>query len=62
VLRILFSQWANCAWRGSEDGATSVEYALIAGVMVLFIVGAVAILGHELSSMLLSVVPGFHHS
>jgi Flp pilus assembly pilin Flp len=44
---------------GSSDrGSTPVEYALILGVVVLVIVGAVALLGHAVAGLYATALPG----
>jgi len=44
---------------GSSDrGSTPAEYALILGVVVLVIVGAVALLGHAVAGLYAAARPG----
>nr|WP_321439835.1 Flp family type IVb pilin [uncultured Hyphomonas sp.] len=44
---------------GSEDGATAVEYALIAGIICLAIVGGVTAVGTSTGSSLNKAADGF---
>ena len=46
-------------WLRDEDGATSIEYGLIAGLVFLAIVGSVAAIGAPLQAIFSNVVSGF---
>ena len=39
------------AWRGSDDGATAVEYGLIVALIAVAIIGAVTLLGTNISDL-----------
>ena len=43
---------------GSDRGSTPAEYALILGVIVVVIVGAVALLGHAVAGLYATALPG----
>jgi Flp pilus assembly pilin Flp len=44
---------------GSSDrGSTPTEYALILGMIVLVIIGAVALLGHAVAGLYATALPG----
>lgn len=47
-----------CAFRRT-DGAVSTEYALLAGLIALVIIGAVAALGHATLGLFEPVMNGF---
>ncbi|MGA2493917.1 MAG: Flp family type IVb pilin [Roseiarcus sp.] len=38
------------AFRSNQDGATAIEYALIASLIAVFIIGALSALGTNMSS------------
>jgi pilus assembly protein Flp/PilA len=39
------------AWRGSDEGATAVEYGLIVALIAVAIIGAVTLLGTNISAL-----------
>ena len=39
------------AWRGSDEGATAVEYGLIVALIAVAIIGAVGLLGTNISAL-----------
>lgn len=45
--------------RATDDGVTSIEYALIAGIVVVSIVGILPLIGGSVSGMFQSVLDGF---
>ena len=47
----------HCLW--SEDGVTSVEYALIAGIVVVSIAGVLPLIGSSVLGMFQAVLDGF---
>ena len=46
-------------WRTSDDGATAIEYALIASVISIGILAAVTSLGTTLTGMFQAILAGF---
>lgn len=46
------------AFISSEDGATAIEYGLIAALIAVVIIGAVTVIGTELKSIFNEVVTG----
>ncbi len=50
----LFKNWTAC-----ESGATSIEYALIAGSISIVIVAAVSSIGSSLVQIFQNVIAGF---
>jgi pilus assembly protein Flp/PilA len=46
------------AWLKSEDGATAIEYALIAGLVSIVIIGAVEAAGSNLQLIFVDVSSG----
>ncbi len=46
-------------WKNDENGATAIEYALIAGLIALAIIAAVTDVGTELVSIFTNVSAGF---
>jgi pilus assembly protein Flp/PilA len=46
------------AWLKSEDGATAIEYALIAGLVSIVIIGAVEAAGSNLALIFTAVSSG----
>ena len=47
-------RFSKCLWK-REDGATAIEYGLIAALIAVIIITAVALVGTDLSNMFNSV-------
>lgn len=47
-------RWFEC-WRGDEDGATTIEYSLIAALMAVLVIACLVAFGPSLKSGLVNV-------
>ncbi|MBS7351197.1 MAG: Flp family type IVb pilin [Comamonas sp.] len=46
-------------WK-DEEGATAIEYGLIAGLIAVVIIGTVTLLGKEIDGVFQSIIDGLH--